>query len=1229
MRLKSLVLHGFKSFADRTAFTFDGHGVTCIVGPNGCGKSNVMDAVKWILGEQRPTSLRGKDMGDVIFNGTVRRPPMGLCEGTLVFDNASGTLPLDAPEVSVTRRVFRSGETEYLVNGQSTRLKDLRDLFAGTGLGHGGYGFMEQGKIDSILASNAVERRKVFEEAAGISRFRTRRRETELKLARVEDNLTRLHDITEEIARQIRSLKIHAGKARSYHELTRRGRELQLRWNRHRYHEIRAEQDRLQEVLGTLGAEKDGRVAERDRLREAVREVEGELQTLLDAVGEARTRAAEVNGRIEAGREKVELHTGWKEELSDRSARRRGEIAELEQRLESLREERVLARREHEELEQVQGQIAERRAVQEASVQGLQERARCLRDALTTADGAVRAVEARASEVDRDAARLEAACGHARERIEGSERRIRAVREERAQLREQLGQRSAAQQEQTSVLEEWRLRLTEVEAFLERLDRDLAATSKTRGERESEASNHRARIDVLTGHMARREGLDEGARALLEARDRDTSFLPGLRGLLGDLIEVAPQDATAVEAALGDHATALVVASMDDVVQGLDFLRKRGLGGARFLPLDRYEAGSPAPSTVQAGDPDVAALVGALLEGFTVVSATELERGLSLGTLPGALVVTTGGTVVRSGRSVAVPRPREISAGLVVLQAELRQRERDLPAIERVLGDLREREAALGAERGSARARSRELGAALLEQEGEAARLDQEIARLVSEVARLDAEDQRLQEERQAAEGERARDEERLAALRTQRTADVDELRTEQERLDAARLATDEHGGNLEAGARELQELRIEEARASERLEGLGERRGRIARTIEDLDRRLADARQEVEELGRNQEKTLGQIRDELSALERLQAEAQESGAELQRREAAASEVRGSLRGATERLEAMEEELAGIAERHADARGRAGELKAAMENLQERTREELEIELEELLAREAEAPESGEDVDWKAVEQEIRALRDRVARLGNVNMAAVEELEEAEGRSELLFREQADLDQSRVQLQKVLREIEQRSTALFLETFNAVKEHFSVLFRKLFGGGKAEILLENPDEPLESGIEIRARPPGKELRSITLLSGGERTMTAVSLLFAIFRANPAPCADLDALDAALDEDNTERFCRLLDEFLERSQFVIVTHSRRTMERADMLLGVTMPERGVSRPITVRLEQIGDDGAIAAADAAAASPASETAPDEAADSPVGRARLEAPAVAHRARRTTAD
>jgi len=1113
---------------------------------------------------------------------------MGLCEGTLVFDNQCGTLPADAEEVEVTRRVFRSGETDYQVNGSPVRLKDIRDLFAGTGLGAGGYGFMEQGRIDQVLAANPVERRKVFEEAAGISRFRTRRREAELKLNRVEDNLTRLHDIVEEINRQIRSLKLHAGKARNYREMTERVRELQLSFSVHRFEQIRVEQDRLTEELANIDKVRAERTASREELRGRMREVEVELEALVERVSGFRTSYAEVAGKIVTCKEKIELQTSYVEEAGNRLQGKTEEISSLRQSLGSLEEERVLVQRDQEALGRDQDRLEDELRRLDAKVGASQERAAELAQARDAAEESLKELEHREGARAQEIARLEAEEDHLEGRLAHNKETRTRVEAASDDLRVGLEERTGCQDAQASALEGRRVALTEEERRAEELEQAYgAAVEELRG-REAELDRATARAELLQESLARGEGLGGGTRALLEAREEAEDLIPGFRGVLGDLLEIDLEEAAAVEAALGTAAEAVVVDTTADALAGLRWLREREVGGGLFLPLDRFgDVPAAAVSGVRARDAELESVLSALVGGLRVVPDDSLEEVLAAED-PGPLVVTRGGDVARAGRMITAASRGPGARGLVVLKAELQDLERRLPELNGARDEAAARCAAVKADRDASRGRIKELSVALVNEEGEAARLDQEIVRIVRELDRLKEEAARTVED--GATLERKRGETRAAMSEARdgmATLARDRERAEGE-VASQRQLLEEFAKGRDRDVQELEVARIDAAKTAERLESLAGKDEHLGTSIEETRRRLEVDEKEVIDLERNRSETTRGVDEERASLAQLQSESETISEALGDRERAADEVRERLREAAEGLDAVEREIGELTERLSTSRGREGELKASMESLLERARDELDLDLESGELPDVAPPETedGAEVDWKAVDAEIRDLRARIARLGNVNLAAVEELEEAERRASFIFRERDDLLDAREQLKKILKEIEAQSTQLFCDTFEAVKEHFSTTFRRLFGGGKAEISLEDEENPLESGIEIKARPPGKEFRSIALLSGGERTMTAVGLLFAIFRANPAPCAFLDEVDAALDEDNTDRFCATLEAFTQDSQFVVVTHSKRTMEKANLLYGVTMPERGVSRRVAVRLEQMDDAGQIA-------------------------------------------
>lgn len=1283
MRLKRLTVHGFKSFADRTIFRFEGSGLTAIVGPNGCGKSNVLEAIKWVLGEQRPTSLRSREMTDVIFNGTVRRPPMGLCQGTLLFGNEDRTLPIDADEVLVSRRVTRGGETDYQINGQACRLKDIRQLFAGTGLGAGGYGFMEQGKIDSVLASNPHERRKVFEEAAGISRFRARRHETELKLRRVEDNLTRLADIVEEITRQIRSLKIHAGKARNHRAMSARVRALSLAFSVNRCAEIEAEREELAQRLAELDGERKTALEARDEAREEHQRLEARVEQAAEELGALRTRRAEIDGQLGSARQKLEFQEGYlaqirarQEKKTEDIARGEGAVRELEARIEE-------ARKELAELEGRREEVLGTLARQDEEARGVRERVEELERALATVEQRLIADDRALAEKARVEARADAD-------LETNAQRIGEAREREEGLSAELESARTALEEGKAVRDAGEIALAKARETFEAAVQAL--TTAETAAREARAAitpareardRARARHSALQGVLSRREALDDGPRKLLALAEKSPELVPGVIGLALDALRFDdPERARALETAFGESAGAILVNSTAEALAILEVVRERKLPEVLLLPADALPAPDTLPDLgVRPHGPHGERVLSALLSGVQVLGVEDWERKLSDGEVRALSthLVSDDGRAVRPGGLLT--RRRGSRSSLVHVQSETQALEREMPALdaafETASAALAAAEQALREGRETRSAAESELG----QIERDAARARDDVQARAKAVDRLVEEGEGLLNRLAHLAEHREGLEKRVESVRAERKEIAARVEADREGLHRERERLTEFARQRDEAATKLEQARIEAATLGERWESLTTRLNGFESTMQDItERREADHGdvQELEEARATCEETITAVGEDIATGE---ASLEEVVQTLEGAEETHGVVRGELEGVGERLRGLEDLVEEAGSTLGDLRAREGGLDASAEALVERARDELDLEdlpgftievLERLAKLEPAAAEVEEDAeekedeivaaeeaedhensdeevaaqdesseddtdeedesdasedgevaeadgfaapaaesaeedeeepepaiddeevvmqqllldeatDWKAVEREVRQLREKIARLGNVNLAAVEELEEAEERSRMIFSERDDLDESRARLGKILKNLEEQSTELFVKTFDDVSHHFSEIFRRLFGGGKAEMFLENPAAPLESGIEIKARPPGKEFRSITLLSGGERTMTAVALLFAIFRANPAPCAFLDEVDAALDEDNIERFCSMVKDFTDRSQFVVVTHSKRTMEAAELLYGVTMPERGVSRRVAVRVEHLDEEG----------------------------------------------
>ncbi len=1255
MRLTRIEIHGFKSFADRTQLEFP-PGLTAVVGPNGCGKSNVIDAIKWALGEQRATALRGDEMLDVIFKGNGARPGRNFAEVSLVFDNEDGTLPLEYAEVVVSRRLFRSGESEYLINRQTARLKDVRNLLMDTGLGTGTYSIMEQGRIDAVLSANPTDRRRIFEEAAGISRYRARRRECESKLDRTEQNLLRLGDVVEELEKRSRSLKYQAGRARSYERTRKRMRELKALFYTHRWQEFGGELEGLELTVN----EREGEEASARSALDAARKELGALQAGLE---QARARVDEVAEEFSRASAAVDA-------LSEREAVTRERLEEIAARRQILGD-RVrgleLAQQERQrELDEVDQRVETNG--QEMQASGA---------AVETAQGELNAAEQklgqwqaladarRASALQNQAALTEARNRRAEQRslhaaLEASHARLaERTQELHAELESQAlvqGELFAGARDLDTNLG----RAREVHAEEVR-SRDAGAGRTEQLDAELGAGRERlaavaSRHEALAELIARREGLSPGALTLLDAG------LPGVEGLVVDHLHVPRELVDAVEVALGASAEAIVVATRADGVAALSFLADKEAGRVLILPRDAVRPraqtgdGQRLVDLIRiSGGQDIERVVEALLGHVRLVPDRDafahcpLDGETVYVTRSGEMLDERG--VLRGGRATdedgQVARRAECEA-LALEEQELGARVERL-AVER---------ARCADELAGIQARLVEAERRLRRLEGERERLSEREAQVAERRDTLERDSTLVEQdlERTGAELERARTElEQSTALEAQLEHRVVSDQAGEERSVGDREALDAAVGEQQ---RTLATAQVQLSALRERAESLTAERRQVQRGLEERRADLERARTETAELQTRRESLAAELQQLEERGATLAEERDGKAGELDAARSGSNEFAGRLKGEQQTLDAKQSRLDQTAEALSAARMQLAESRIHRDGLREKVLEELEVDLAEcdagvLLAGlelgpdgqltgsagseadagdeqddDAQAPADGSDAepgvtivaalgegvegpptaeqaaaavdavqpatpvtaaadapaidmdtfDWSAIEKEIELLRDRLARMGNVNLAAIDELAEVDERLGFLTGQRDDLVAAKKTLIDTIGRVNRESRERFVAAFEEVREHFRVIFRKLFQGGRADIMLEEGVDVLDAGIDILVAPPGKDQRSISLLSGGERTLTAVGLLFSLFRARPSPVCMLDEVDAALDETNIDRFCRVLEDFLGESQFLVVTHARRTMSYAGTIYGVTMQEHGISRVLSLTLAE---------------------------------------------------
>ncbi len=1209
--LKRLELVGFKSFADKTRFDF-APGVTGVVGPNGSGKSNVVDAVRWLLGEQSAKSLRGGEMADVIFNGSASRKSLGMAEVTITFDNARRLLALDADDVQLTRRVYRDGTGEYLINGQMARLKDIKEMFLGSGAG-GGNTIIAQGRVDELLQASTKDRREIFDEAAGISRFKAKKHETLRKLTTVELNLTRSKDRLDALDGQLRTLRMQAAKAQKYKEYSERLRELRVGLGVREYRDLTATLAVEQDALESLKAEVSGATTEAEYLER---------------------RAKELDWAVSRGEEALRHHEG-------RLADARQQIAGFET---AFRHERAAAAGLDAELLKVGRQRAE-----------LGYRIRVIEADAARAAAESATAEERLGEEQRHADAVSAALAALvaeladldREQTEGQERQFDLVRlsaSSRSAADAALVQVARMQKEYTDKLHTAEQKaanraalahaldgLSQADADIQarlaaargrigtlHADRDALADRTEDGQTRLEGlrvrqGDLRGRIDVLEDLERSLEGLGAGVREILgRIGERTEDAAPAspfasVLGLVADLLTVPRNVAPLAELALGDTAQRFVVRSADavdavaaavgEVAGRVGFVpvlanperERRGgadRGGAERVGAERggaeenhpvaHAPGSPnnLASLVTCDHPDCGALPAQLL-GRVLLADTLADARRLAALHPGCRVITRTGELLEPDGTLTVG-PLKVEAGLVSRKSELRDlREQHRATSEHVaraeveLADLRRQ---ADAAEGVLEAVQSEI--ALLSDE--AGGLLQRIARQRQQVETLDAEIDLLHHEsavleRQVREGEAEWVGARMEAERAEEASA--EITTRLAELKLA-LADGEQERDRRHQAHTAAQVALSRAAAT---------RDRARERVGQVDADLRKRKIEALNLSAVDHGTRGRLAE--GTLAALRASAGQAGAyrEKEARERVIADLAAKAaadRGARELVrDRLHDIRHGWQEKQAAAHARelaVHDLSARRDAVAARIREDYALDLAALDADAAVALNSFE------AQQELDDLKRKLTRLGSVNMEALDELERVESEFNALQAQHDDLNAARHSLQQVIDAINADSRKLFTDTLAAVRTYFQELFRKLFGGGQADIILEDASDVLESGIEITARPPGKELRALSLLSGGEKTLTAVALLLAIFRNKPSPFCILDEVDAALDEANTARLAGVLREFLDRSQFIVVTHKKRTMASADLLWGVTMQESGISRLLPMRFEDWSDE-----------------------------------------------
>lgn len=1177
MYLSKLEVVGFKSFANKVHVNFDA-GITAIVGPNGCGKTNVVDSIRWVLGEQKPSTLRSDKMEDVIFNGTKSRKPLGMADVSLTIENTKGILPSEYSEITITRRVYRSGESEYFLNKTLCRLKDIRDLFMDTGMGSDAYSVIELKMVEVILSDRTDERRRLFEEAAGVTKYKHRRKEALRRLDSVQQDLVRVNDIVKEVQKAVSSLERQAQKAEKYNNLTAELNKQEIALLEREYADLTRRILPLKEQLSGARSEKeriDKELSNEETQLEALREKLSGLETQLTA---SQSDLSRLQQQINQEQQHQISASERKKSLGDTIERYEKEKLDLRQQQSELEQRSVEVRAAidatHAKVEEAERQYAAKK--EELDAFGLQLDAK--RAEMKKMQDRILELMQHLSEKRQAGERTKARIENIRGRIEYSSEENIIYQNEIATNTELVTTLTAEDKTLRKQFAEAEVRVHDNEAYKQSLEHEIQELRNKELETRGVLERRRSRMDFLKGLVESYDGLSEGTKFLFTNEE----FKTNVQTTVADALTTDAEYRVAIEAALGEAAGFIVVNNVEEAYRGIEFLKRNQKGKATFICLDRIPIVShngsmisgdgvigPARSIVHSEERYIP-LFDYLLDGVVLVQNVNVasryfdnDSPLKFVTLEGEVVSSEG---LLKGGSV-----RSDEGGMIGKKTQIAELEEEISSLEKELvqhrSELEKKTASLNA----------------LDLKGmieEAKRVEQKMTAVEMRIAQIEFEKKRIAENVQRNIVENSR----LAAEADAMQAELDALLPEVEKLEEERSAAEQNAGAASSELETMEVLWNEYSRVANEAHlavlNLENEESKFAReleytvaTIENIVATLSQREKDITEAKAEIERLASEIVHSDTVIANLQGELRTII--LQKKE-----VDTEYNTKREEIHRLELKIKDERRLHDDSMGathelemRVSELTMKCENLVARAKEELKFDLQL-----KEFP-ADEPFDFDAARSEVEGLKEKIEALGAVNFAAFDEFKTESERLEFITGQRNDLLESEKTLLATIEEINTTAQRTFLETFGKIRENFVSTFKGLFDeGDECDLRLEEGVDPLEARIEIIAKPRGKRPTSVDLLSAGEKTLTAIALLFAIYLVKPSPFCILDEVDAPLDDSNIDRFARLLRKFSDNTQFIVVTHNKRTMEAANAMYGVTMEEEGISKLVSVRFNE---------------------------------------------------
>ena len=1185
MHFKKLEIVGFKSFMNKTKLKFE-PGVTAVVGPNGCGKSNIVDAIKWVLGEQSTKSMRSSSMQDVIFNGTDKFDPVNVAEVSLTLSNEDRALPVDYDEVTVSRRLYRSGESEYILNKMPVRLADVRNLLMGTGIGTSSYSIVEQGRMDMILSSKPEERRHVFEEASGITRYKAKKREAMLKLDRTKENLVRISDITREVERQIKSIERKARKAERYKVQFDELKGLEVKLSYKKYKELSTDDSSLIDKTRGLKGRSEELSREVGQLSEMLIKSKENYNSLVENLNIAQNEVMRLSSDIDKSSHTVDVNRERVGELSKQVERLDWEIEEATERKDKMKNRL-------DSLEARFQEVSKNRQDKDEALKGAEENVRLVtaeterykHELKLNRDRTVDIVDEQ-TKMKNSSIRVSADIqnGLSREKRLKLERNNVHIEKEKVieKLKDIEQEVEIAKREFDSKKEEFSIFNQE---YLSNQQK-LTSITAERLEREKRLNELKPRREFLQKLIAEREGMKDSVKEIIKRAEVGDARFAGVHGILSELINVRENYEESFESVLADASHAIVVDTREVATRVIEFLSENSMESVNLIILEdvkRFLASGTGPvitkgildditHVVSAQEPYSSALRALLSDVFVTISPEAARMFIENDQNFRGCIVGEKGEVFRKG----IIRSKNFSSKETIpLFGRKEKVEEMLAEEERITGKINQisekiagleewlKESAVKKDRLEKDLREREMRFADIS--SRKASIREKLDSVNEEILLLETE---IEEEREVLTQLRSEKERLDEAI----TRVEEENRKLQELVSAAQFAIQENARRREETLFCMADLKAELSGLTKEEENLADNLQRERSFFEKIDGEVEEKRVRINESGERitfleaESKALGERIVENNA--RLEVLSREISERKESKEALSSEINHS----EGEIRAKEQELESARDKARDMDIMKKELEYKRASIAEKMLDTYKVDISSL------EMELEEETNWDEIENQIDEFKQQLDKMGDVSLGAVEEHRQLEERFTFLTKQRDDLESAREQLMQAIQKINRTTRKKFMESFEAIRTEFNDYFRMLFNGGKGDLVLEDESNVLECGIDIIVRPPGKKLHNIMQLSGGEKAMTAIALIFAIFKVNPSPFCILDEIDAPLDESNVVRFCRVLQEFLKLSQFVIVTHNRMTIQLADVLYGITMQEKGVSKIVSVKFAE---------------------------------------------------